>query len=127
MVDQRVSLSWHTVGGIMVVRVGASVSTSTIDREMVAEKLHELAGQSSGKIVVNMEAMQMLDSTTLAAIVSLNRKLDGSGGQLRMCRVEPLVEKMLDTFGLLNILKIDETEGDSIAALQRFGEDKASP
>jgi len=117
MVDRRVSLSWHTVGEVTVIRVDTSTSSSALDKEAAAEKLNEIAGESSGKLVLDMSAVELVDSRMLAAIVSLNRKLGKEGGQLRMCSVAPLVKKMLDAFGLLKVLKVDDTEQEAIAAL----------
>ena len=126
MADRRVSLSWHSVGDVTVIRTGSSVSASALDREATTNKIAELVRQSSGKVVLDLSEMEMLDSRTLAMIVSLNRKLAAQGGQLRLCRVLPMVAEMFDAFGLLKILNVDETEEDSITALKDLSGDTES-
>ena len=122
MAEERLSLSWHTVEDVTVIRIGAPVSPS--DEAVATAKLGELVSQSSGKVVIDMSDIKMLNSRTLAAIVSLNRKLETQGGQLRICQPASAVMKMFGTFGLLRTLHIDETEEDSVAALADMGDDK---
>jgi anti-anti-sigma factor len=121
MVDRRLSLSWHTISDVMVIRVETSLLSSALDKDMASARLGELGDQSNGKIVMDMSAMEMLDSRMLAAMVSLHRKLETKGGELRLCQVTPSVMKIFDTLGLPKIMKIDETEEESIAVLRREG------
>jgi len=122
MAQRRFRLSWHTVNDITVVHVDTAMAVSALDRESAVEKLYEVAAQSQKKIVLDMSGVEMVDSRMLAAVVSLNRKLQTDGGQLRLCRVTPLVRSMLDTFGLLKILHLDETEKEAASALEQLGD-----
>ncbi|NOZ24436.1 MAG: STAS domain-containing protein [Planctomycetes bacterium] len=128
MAERRVAFSWHAVGDIIVIRMDTSPAASALDRESAVQKLGEIVAQAQGKVVLDMSGMEMIDSRTLAAVVSLNRKLQSEGGQLRLCGVTPLVRSMLDTVGLLNILHLDETDRKAIAALEQLGQgDAPSP
>lgn len=127
MAERRLSLSWHAVRDVTVIRVETSLSSSALDRELVNNKLGEITDQSTGKVVIDMAGMEMLDSRTLATIISLNRKLTGQGGQLRFCNLCPLVQKALDNFGLTKILLVDPTERDSLSALETFTVSKKTP
>ncbi|MEW6357825.1 MAG: STAS domain-containing protein [Planctomycetota bacterium] len=122
MAERRVGFSWHTVKGITTIRLDTSLSASALDRESAVEKLNEIVNQSQKKVILDMDAVEMIDSRMLAAIVSINRKLHSDGGQLRLCRVTPLVRNMLDTFGLLKVLHLDETEKEATNALNELGD-----
>jgi anti-sigma B factor antagonist len=84
------------------VTIGGDVDVATAPQ--LADVLRPLVGQSSPSVVVNLAAVEFMDSSGLRALVQAANEAKASGGSLVLTRVSTAVTRLLEVAGLLEHL-----------------------
>lgn len=110
------------------VEKSGDVAVATLDKEQfdaayADEFRREMAPVLSGtkKLVLDLSAVQFIDSRACGAILSCLKKLGEVGGELKICRASPFV---LEVFGLIRLHRICEilaTREDAVRAFSAKG------
>jgi anti-sigma B factor antagonist len=108
-----ITLQTEEIDGRYVVKVGGEVDVHT-SPELAAE-LTRLFGESIFSVDVDLHAVEFLDSTGLAVLLSAHRDAEKAGGALRVFTSSDRIRKLLRISGLIDTLNvIDSTsEGTS--------------
>jgi anti-sigma B factor antagonist len=79
------------------------------------EAVTELA-EEGGKtrFVLNLGNIGVLDSSGLAVLISLKKKVDAEGGVLAICHLSTMIQRLFELTGLHRAFEILETEEDAI-------------
>lgn len=93
-------------------RLDSSVSGQLMDR------LVGIVNSGSAKLIVNLQDLHYISSAGLRSILVAAKLIRSSGGELRLCQPSELVRKILLESGFSNLIRIDEDEAGSVAALQ---------
>jgi anti-sigma B factor antagonist len=96
------------------------------DRQLFDESTARLVGEElaaavprSGPIamILDFSGVESISSTMLTKLILLQRRVDGAGGRLRMCELEPAVLDVVRTSRLDRIFQIDRDLRESREAL----------
>ena len=108
-------LSAETSGDISIVNMpGEYLDASTV-KEFKADIAAFIEGDAK-KIVFDMSSLQFIDSSGLGAILSCLRKLNGSGGELKLCGMSKPVRALFELVRMHRIMDIYDARDDAISA-----------
>ena len=96
--------------GFAVLAVSGEVDVATVPR--LREQLHGLVAQGSNQIIVNLDAVDFLDSTGLGVLVGGLKRVRANDGNLRVVCTQERLLKIFRITGLTKVFAIH----DSVAA-----------
>lgn len=106
------SLESREVDGRVVVEVGGEIDVYTAPR--LRDKITELVGQGHYQLVIDMEAVDFLDSTGLGVLVGGLKKVRSHGGAMDLvCHQERLL-KIFRITGLAKVFTIHDNQDDAL-------------
>ena len=109
--DLRLEVSER--GGWAVVEVGGEVDVATAPR--LREQLIALVNDQRYHIVVNLEAVDFIDSTGLGVLISGLKRVRTHGGRFALVCTEPRILKVFEITGLLAVFNVSGTVEEAIA------------
>ena len=77
--------------------------------------------EQSTRIVFDLGKLRFIDSSGLGAFLSCLRKVNASGGDLKLCRISKQVRTVFELVRLHRILEIHETREAAAAAFAPSG------
>jgi anti-anti-sigma factor len=86
--------------------------------ELLSNSLQELAAQGARKIVLNLAAVEKIDTTGISAIVRGFVTLERLGGKLILLNVRGRVRLVLEMTRLLNVFPNFDNEGVALNSLR---------
>ncbi len=102
--------------GYAVVAVSGEVDVATVPR--LREQLHSLVAQGDNRIVVDLEAVDFLDSTGLGVLVGALKRVRAAGGALQLVSTQARINKVFEVTGLAKVFSIHENLDKAVAAEQ---------
>jgi anti-sigma B factor antagonist len=69
------------------------------------------------RLVVDFSDVSLISSTFLSKLILLQRRIDGTGGKMRLCEMTPMIQQVFRTSNLDRLFKIDR---DQRAAIDSF-------
>jgi len=69
------------------------------------------------RLILNFTGVDLISSSLLGKLILLQRRVDGSGGKLRLCELSPTVQSVFKTSNLDRLFGIVR---DKAAALESF-------
>jgi anti-anti-sigma factor len=103
------------VDGVTVALLSGRVDSSVADD--VTAQLDRLVNAGATRLVVNLKEVSYISSAGLRSIIVAAKLTRSLNGDMRLCEPNALVSKILDASGLVNLIKIDTHEAQSLAAL----------
>lgn len=97
----------------VVVAVRGEVDIATAPK--LREKLVELASQGAQQLVVDLDAVEFLDSTGLGVLIGGMKRLRGLDGDLTLVCTQPRILKVFEITGLNRAFTIYETVDAAVA------------
>ncbi len=86
--------------------------------ETVARELYDLAAREDCQnILLNFSGVGFLSSSVLGKLITLNKRMKGKGGRLRLCELRP---EIMELFTLTNLTKIFDISDDETNGLLGF-------
>ena len=101
------------VGGVLKVSpAGRLVASCAEDfKDTMFENLKD-----SKRVLFNLQKMEHVDSSGLGALVSILQWMNGNGGVIKLCCLQPRPRIVFDITKVCRIFDIYETEADAMAA-----------
>lgn len=99
--------------GFAVLAVSGEVDVATVPR--LREQLHGLVAQGSNQIVVNLDAVDFLDSTGLGVLVGALKRVRSNDGDLHLVCTQPRIRKVFEVTGLTKVFKLFDSVDDAVA------------
>ena len=96
---------------VIVVRGEVDIATAP----KLREKLVELASGGAKQVVVDLEAVEFLDSTGLGVLIGGMKRLRGLEGDLTLVCTQPRILKVFEITGLNRAFTIYETVDAAVA------------
>jgi len=100
--------------GFAVLAVSGEVDVATVPR--LREQLHGLVAQGSNKIIVNLDAVDFLDSTGLGVLVGGLKKVRAHDGSMELICSQDRLLKIFRITGLAKVFTIHESESAALGA-----------
>ncbi|NYI05621.1 anti-sigma factor antagonist [Allostreptomyces psammosilenae] len=108
------SLSTRTVGDRTVVEVGGEIDVYTAPK--LREQLVELVNDGNYHLIVNMEAVDFLDSTGLGVLVGGLKRVRAHEGSLRLVCNQERILKIFRITGLTKVFPIHTSVDEAVSA-----------
>lgn len=99
--------------GCSVLAVSGEVDVATVPR--LREQLHSLVAQGDRCIVVDLDAVDFLDSTGLGVLVGALKRVRSSGGDLQLICNQPRIRKVFEVTGLTKVFAIHDSVEAAVA------------
>ena len=107
------TLSTSEVGGATIIAVGGEIDVYTAPK--LRDKITELVAAGTYHIVVDMEAVEFLDSTGLGVLVGGLKKVRAHDGSLELICTQDRLLKIFRITGLAKVFVIHESAEDALA------------
>jgi anti-sigma B factor antagonist len=105
----------NEINDIVIVKLLGNLDTNTApDAESEINKKLEEGVQ---KMVINLEQTNYVSSAGLRIFLATAKKITASGGVLKLCGANDVVQEILDISGFSTILDVKKTEEEALAAL----------
>ncbi|MBV9098279.1 MAG: anti-sigma factor antagonist [Frankiaceae bacterium] len=108
------SLSTRTEGDRTVVTVGGEIDVYTAPK--LREQIVDLVGGGAYHLVVDMEAVEFLDSTGLGVLVGGLKRVRAHEGSLRLVCTQERILKIFRITGLTKVFPIHASVDEALAA-----------
>ena len=100
--------------GIQIVAFEGNLDTNTSPE--AETKINELIDAGNQKLLVNFEQLNFIASSGLRVLLATVKKLNTSGGALRICSLNATVQEVFDISGFVTILSVKSTEEDALSS-----------
>ena len=94
-------------GDVAVLAVSGEVDVATVPR--LREQLHGLVAAGTPRIVVDLDAVDFLDSTGLGVLVGALKRVRSNGGELALVCTAPRIRKVFEVTGLTKVFDLFDT------------------
>ena len=108
------TLTTRQADGKTIVSVGGEIDVYTAPK--LRDKISELVATGSYDLVVDMQAVEFLDSTGLGVLVGGLKKVRAHDGSLRLVCNQDRLLKIFRITGLAKVFVIHETADDALRA-----------
>jgi len=100
--------------GIHIIAFEGNLDTNTSpEAESV---INELIDAGKQKVLVNFEQLNFISSAGLRVLLATVKKLNASGGELRICSLNATVQEVFDISGFVTILNVKNTEEEALSS-----------
>jgi anti-sigma B factor antagonist len=115
---RRRRLEIEDVGDVAVVKFIDKKILDEPNIQMIAEQLFELVDEDRRhKILLDFSAVDYLSSAALGKLITMNKKIKGVSGQLRLCNIRP---EIYEVFEITSLNKMFPIYDDQETALEAF-------
>lgn len=104
---------FETEGDVQKVMLSGRLVASCSEefKNAMFERLKE-----SKRVVLNLQKMEHVDSSGLGALVSILQWINGNGGSLKLCCLQPRPKIVFDITKVHRIFEIYNTEAEALAS-----------
>ena len=113
-VDVDLTLSTNEVDGATIIAVGGEIDVYTAPK--LRDKITELVADGVYDIIVDMEAVEFLDSTGLGVLVGGLKKVRAHDGSLELICTQDRLLKIFRITGLAKVFVIHDSADGALAA-----------
>jgi anti-sigma B factor antagonist len=113
-VDVDLTLATSEVDGATIIAVGGEIDVYTAPK--LRDKITELVGDGIYDIIVDMEAVEFLDSTGLGVLVGGLKKVRAHDGSLELICTQDRLLKIFRITGLAKVFVIHDSADGALAA-----------
>ena len=105
----------NEVNEVVIVKLIGNLDTNTApDAEA---KINSWLEKSTQKMVINLEETKYVSSAGLRIFLATAKKMTASGGVVKLCSPNEVVQEILDISGFSSILDVKKTEEEALGAL----------
>jgi anti-sigma B factor antagonist len=115
---RRRRLELEEVGDVTVVSFVDKKILDEQNIQTIGEQLFDLVdNQNKKKILLNFGNVEFLSSAALGKLITMNKKVQASGGKLIMCKI---AKEIMEVFEITKLDRLFKIYKDEQAALQAF-------
>ena len=103
----------RSVGDVKVLDIAGQIKFTQGD-EMLKDKIHSVVHQGSKKILVNLGAVDYVDSAGLGELVGAYTTVTRAGGKMKLLNVTKKMRDLLSITKLLTIFETFDNEQDAV-------------
>jgi anti-sigma B factor antagonist len=105
----------NEVNDIVIVKLVGNLDTNTApDAETEINKWLE---NGALKMIINLEQTNYVSSAGLRIFLATAKKITASGGVVKLCNTNDVVQEILDISGFSTILDVKKTEEEALASI----------
>jgi anti-sigma B factor antagonist len=115
---RRRRLEVEDIGDVTVVNFTDKKILDEQNIQVIGEQLFSLVDElGRRKLLLNFGNVEYLSSAALGKFITLNKKLQGVGGRLILCNIDP---QIYEVFEITKLNKLFNIQKEEQAALQAF-------
>jgi anti-sigma B factor antagonist len=115
---RRRRLEVEDIGDVTVINFVDKKILDEQNIQIIGEQLFGLVDQEGRrKLLLNFGNVEYLSSAALGKLITLNKKLQGAGGRLILCNIDP---QIYEVFEITKLDKFFNIQKEEQAALQSF-------
>ncbi len=99
--------------GVTIVAVHGNMDSNT--SPAAQQQLDALLAGGAKKLALDFTALDYISSAGLRVLLGTAKRLNGSGGALRLFGLNPSVREVFDISGFSTILTVSRSEADALA------------
>jgi len=105
----------NKVNDVVIVKLLGNLDTNTApDAEA---EINKLLDEGAQKMIISLEQTNFVSSAGLRIFLATAKKITASGGVLKLCGANDVVQEILDISGFSTILDVKKTEEEALNAL----------
>jgi anti-sigma B factor antagonist len=106
----------HDDVGVVSFRTSRILDQSNV--QQLGDELEGLVDEHNfDKVAINFDKIQYMSSAVMGKLVSLHKKLEASGGALRLCNIGPEIYEIFEIMRFDKLFDICDTEDDAVIEL----------
>jgi len=107
------------IGDVTVVRFRDPKIIEDLNiQELGSEMFRLVEVEDRRKLLLNFSTVDFLSSAALGKLITLNKKIQATGGRLVLCSISP---EIYEVFKITQLNKFFEIEKDDLSALRQVG------
>ena len=105
----------NKVNDVVIVKLMGNLDTNTApDAET---DINKLLDEEAQKMIISLDQTNFVSSAGLRIFLATAKKITASGGVLKLCGANDVVQEILDISGFSTILDVKKTEEEALNAL----------
>lgn len=80
--------------------------------------INELIDSGAQKLLINFDQLNFIASAGLRVLLATAKKLQATGGELRICSLNPTVQEVFDISGFVTILSVKSSENEAMSSFK---------
>jgi anti-sigma B factor antagonist len=108
------TISTESRDAVVLITVHGELDLATAPE--LSELTTELLERGDSRLVYDLSGLTFCDSTGLTVFVRAKNRVDELGGRLSLAAPSPIVHRVLDVSGLLQVLDTQPSVADAVAA-----------
>ena len=105
----------NKVNDVVIVKLMGNLDTNTAP---IAETdINKLLDEGAQKMIISLDQTNFVSSAGLRIFLATAKKITASGGVLKLCGANDVVQEILDISGFSTILDVKKTEEEALNAL----------
>jgi anti-sigma B factor antagonist len=109
------TISSRTNGDVTIVDIGGKITLGE-GALAIREKVRELTGAGTKKIVLNLGDVNYIDSSGIGELVSAFTNVSNAGGQLKLLNLTKRVQDLLQITKLYTVFEVHDDESKAVAS-----------
>ena len=114
-------MQWNKIaerveGDVVILDIQGRMAQSTEQGRLI-HTIQELLDEGRSKIVVNLAALQHLDSSGLSEIIDGHNAARRVNANVKLCGLSPRVTELLKVTKLIDVLDVHDTELEAVHEL----------
>ena len=105
----------RTTGEVTVLDLKGNLTLGAGEQKM-REAIDRLIANGQKKLLLNLAAVQVLDSSCIGAIIKSFTTAKKEGGKLKLMNLSRLARQLLSITGLLSVLEVFDDEPSALAS-----------
>lgn len=98
--------------GFNVVRLSGRLDIVTV--EEIEERLNNMVAEGDDKFIIDLGGVEYFSSSAMRILISLKRQLDDKKGDLRLCNISRMVDKIMSALELIKVFKRYDSIEDAL-------------
>lgn len=115
--ERHMDISVERENGVTVVGVNGDVEAGSASQ--LRDRLDTLLGDGAQRFVIDLGGVRFMDSAGIATLVQLFKRVRIGHGDVRLCALQPSVEKI---FTLVRLHRVFDTYPDRATAVGSLGD-----
>ncbi|HJV45898.1 MAG TPA: anti-sigma F factor antagonist [Bacillota bacterium] len=104
------------ISDVLVVRMRGELDHHTAEHLKVQLE-EKILKDHVRNIVLSLEHLHFMDSSGLGVILGRYKQVTAKGGEMIVCSINPMIQRLFELSGLFKILKIRQDEGEALQLL----------
>ena len=116
---RRRRLEVEDIGDVTVVNFTDRKILDEQNIQIIGEQLFSLVDEAGRrKILLNFGNVEYLSSAALGKLITMNKKVRGAAGQLKLCNIKPEIYEVFEITKLNKVFQIYDDEASSLEAFK---------